>query len=344
MKLKRLLTGGVLGILLLMLLIGICSAEDIGDNAIEGESGPYYTPYLIYQSGKTTMPSDDEMKNEFFSELRTIVHSADESFMYIYYYPEGPILGLGYNYLGDIVVLVEENTSISYEMIFEIESNIRTISKNHGLNDISIVFMSDIIPILDKSRTDSWRPVIGGIMIATSSGQSTLGYAARDRSGNLGYVTAAHNVGSVGSSVYQPGSPSQAGTVTLVGGLHSDSAFVQYPSVQASIFESEAIQRDIKNVIDPGLVTCTMSGITSGAVSGPVIGYTSIYNPYLGRTLQDQIYIDYPTDAGDSGAPVYYFNSGNCILGGLHWGHARYSIASPISQVWNDLGVVALTR
>ena len=261
-----------------------------------------------------------------------------------YYYPKGPIIGLGYNYLGDIVVHVEENTPISKETINEIESQIQITGKEHGIDGISIVFMSEIIPILDKSRSDVWRPVIGGILISTGQGQGTLGYAARDRSGNLGYVTAGHVAGPIGSSVFQPGSPSQAGTVTKVGGVYSDSAFVQFPSVQASIFESEAIQRDIKYVLDPGFVTCTMSGITSGAVSGPVIEYGSLYNPYFGRTLYDQIYIDYPDASGDSGAPVYYFYSGHCVLGGLHWGHGRYSVASPISQVWNDLGVVALTR
>jgi len=316
----------------------------LGDNEITGESTPYYSPYLIHQSGKAVIPADDILKQEFFSNLRTIVHKSDESFMDLYYYPKGPIIGLGYNYLGDIVVHVEEKTPISKETMYEIESNIRTIGKNQGLDVVSVVFMSDIIPILDKTRTETWRPVIGGIMISTGLGQGTLGYAARDTSGNLGYVTAGHIAEPVGSSVFQPGSPNQAGSVTKVGGVHSDSAFVRFSSVRASIFESEAIQRDIKYVIDPGFVTCTMSGITSGAVSGPVIEYGSLYNSYFGRTLHDQIYIDYPSAGGDSGAPVYYFKWGNCFLGGLHWGHGRYSVASPISQVWNDLGVVALTR
>ncbi|MDD5049515.1 MAG: hypothetical protein WC164_04630 [Patescibacteria group bacterium] len=335
---------GVSGFLILILLVGLCSAYNIGNSGITGYSTPYYSPYLIQQSGKTIVPADDTLKQEFYSNLRTIVHSSDESFMDLYYYPKGPIIGLGYNYLGDIVVHVEENTLISKETMSEIEFQIRTTGKEHGIDDISIVFMSDIIPILDKSRSDVWRPVIGGILISTGLGQGTLGYAARDRSGNLGYVTAGHVAGPIGSSVFQPGSPSLAGTVTKVGGIHSDSAFVQFSSVQASIFESEAIQRDIKYVLDPGFVTCTMSGISSGAVSGPVIEYGSLYNSYFGRTLFDQIYIDYDDALGDSGAPVYYFSSGNCVLGGIHWGHGRYSVASPISQVWNDLGVVALTR
>lgn len=44
---------GVSGFLILILRVGLCSAYNIGNSGITGDSTPYYSPYLIQQSGKT---------------------------------------------------------------------------------------------------------------------------------------------------------------------------------------------------------------------------------------------------------------------------------------------------
>jgi len=69
------------------------------------------------------------------------------------------------------------------------------------------------------------------------------------------------------------------------------------------------------------------------------------------RKLLCQCYADYGANAGDSGAPVFRWNTslGTAVLVGTHWGRLKLSFGIPIdgifskiTQIENDLGFLSL--
>lgn len=202
-----------------------------------------------------------------------------------YSYPRGPVVSYGYDALGSVIIGIHDNQTVEQETLDRIYSSINIAAKQEGIDNLPVLFFSSPLPQLDLTRTDVWRPVIGGVQIANSVGGLTLGFAAT-RGGQNGFITAGH-VGNVGTTVYQPYSNNPVGTVTVSSlGTSSDSAWVQYSNVAGQVFETSGSQPWVSGTIDPWLnLGVTKSGVSTGVTTGTVISQTSLYNSFFGRTL-----------------------------------------------------------
>jgi hypothetical protein len=216
--------------------------------------------------------------------------------------------------------------------------------KKNGIEQVPVIFFSSPAPVLDTSRSDVWRPLIGGVLASDSSGTFTLGFAAT-RNGQNGVVTVGH-IGTVGTTVYQAFSPNAIGKVTVSsGGISSDSSWIRTSNIQGKIYESSASQASVWSYTDPWAGACvSMAGIaTDYARSGRVVCRADVWNGEFSRLIPNQWH-DYSAQSGDSGAPVYINDSQHRIqVSGIHWGRTRYSIFSPVSGVMSDLGVQVIT-
>lgn len=155
----------------------------------------------------------------------------------------------------------------------------------------------------------------------------------------IGFVTAGH-AGGVGTNVYQPDLNHLISTISISsGGASSDSAWVPYSNSTGRIFVSSSDQPWVYGWSDPSVgLNVYMSGITSGVSTGTVTKKDSAWNNYFGKMIDNQWFADYSAGSGDSGAPVYYLDSGGHIqLVGIHWSRTSSSIFSPISSVLSDL-------
>ena len=86
-----------------------------------------------------------------------------------------------------------------------------------SIQEIPIVFSRDDLFQNEVSGYDSYyRPIIGGIMVTSETGNwGTIGYAAQTSAGTKGYVTAQHLGTYVGYDMYQPTSDA-AGSVSAI--------------------------------------------------------------------------------------------------------------------------------
>ena len=180
-------------------------------------------------------------------------------------------------------------------------------------------FGSDVVEIDNNipaetacsSQTSTCRPLIGGIALAryddSSNLAGTLGYKARDSSGNTGFVTAEHVVDyySTGNIwMKQPVNGGLVGYATIMGEGTSnlDFAFVRTTtSINDDIFQSSNKVMDVTGYATthsqhyPGTFLYG-KGVTSGEYSGTVNGYSSDGWYRLGGSNPQ---------GGDSGGPVY---------------------------------------
>ncbi len=216
--------------------------------------------------------------------------------------------------------------------------------------DAPIIFVEAPEITLDN-RESPYRPVIGGVKIATyqySEGYvyeiaGTVGFAAV-RNGVKGVVTNQHVLVSVGYPTYQPESPYYIGNVMAVGGEYSDSAFVPYSNVDNVIYSNHIIA----SYENPSVgAPVRMSGLSSDITYGHVTNYADVEHSLYGM-LYNQVIATYSATHGDSGAPIYepVYHEYVTIYG-IHWGRVTYietySIFSPIGGIINDLGIQPLT-
>ena len=113
---------------------------------------PYYQDYLIRRSLNKTSPHSEEGFSSFINQSsenrKTLTRLLPEQ----YYYPNGPVVGQGFNARGEITVHILEGYGISNETMDEIEYAIRSELKTLGIDDARIVFYSDILPVLSIKR------------------------------------------------------------------------------------------------------------------------------------------------------------------------------------------------
>jgi len=340
------------GVLFVLLLAGSASGAVI-DEKVYGALAPGYSDYLIKSYGPVPVFNNDHAviskgiatdftsfvdRDAWYKKLSRVYEATKVPIDEKYSYPRGPVIIYGYDALGSVIIGIDENQNVNQETIDEIYSSVNTAAKKEGIENVPVLFYSTPVPQLDLERTDIWRPVIGGIRLIGSQGAVTLGFSAT-RGGQNGFVTVGH-IGGVGTSVYQPDTSYPIGTVTVSsGGASSDSAWVQYSNVAGQVFESSGSQPWISGSTDPWLnLGVTKSGLSTGVTSGTVVALVSAYNSFFGTTLYNQWGGSYSSTTGDSGALVYFKDSNNEIqIVGIHWGNARYSTFSPISNVLSDL-------
>lgn len=66
-----------------------------------------------------------------------------------YLYPEGPVIGYGYNYRGYFEVIFEENIVVEESLMDEIYGMIDGEAKGMDIQEVPVVFKLGGIPTLD---------------------------------------------------------------------------------------------------------------------------------------------------------------------------------------------------
>jgi len=225
-----------------------------------------------------------------------------------------------------------------------------------------LVSMLLVNPVLSsEERYNRIRPAIGGIQIhVPGSGGGTLGFAAIDEEGTLGYVTSFHVVENTQNQIYQPhslgGDTCKLGKATVLGDpnvSHSawvpcDGDFSVCPRVYKNNYTAgyEVVSYGDSELYD----TVHLSGITSGLQEGIVLNDDRLVTLFIDNKRYDmehQCEAYMTSGLGDSGAPVFKITDGDSIeiVGLMHSGNASLgrTYYSHISQVINDLDVVPCT-
>ena len=280
--------------------------------------------------------------NSWFTRLQKITNESDSA-LDKFYYPNGPVIGHGYDRFGNMIVQINKDQNVSQPELKEIYEIIQKTGEKNGIDNISCTFLSLGI-MKPESRTDKIRPLIGGLKITSTGGWGTTGFRARDSSGNLGMVTAGH-LGNVGDTVYQPDpsvSGSSIGTISRQGSTNSDSAFIPFSNTAATFYFTNTVNLGFSSYSsNPSTGTSVWkSGAATDLSSGLVDFVTTVYNPYFGKRIPNAGWAEYSSADGDSGAPVFTYAYFNPVLVGVHMGRSEpYGIFSSISGVQSDLGV-----
>jgi len=242
--------------------------------------------------------------------------------------------------IGDGYIVVDVNMEVVGRNTSLLESTYKIFEEsaiNAGIKDVPVAFEGEKGKLKIKNcggRTDKYRPIEGGIQVYNGvihNGHqywygSTTGYSAR-RYGVKGYVVAGHlgynlvNPTPMGDIFYQPmpAEGNDAGYVTDVGGIYSDSAFVRYSDVGPYVYT-------VPLGLHLGMVAgyhdpwndeyLYMSGISSGWHGGTVLlTHVTLRDGQPFPILHDQVIMSYSTLPGDSGSLVLDY--GREILPGL---------------------------
>lgn len=361
-----------------MLLIGFVFVVSAGPNGSTNDSNdkeidileedlPEYGPqtYDKIKENKTTIRTEgnipqikvEEEKREWLQKL-DLTGKGLRYQMLPYMQPNGPVVSYGYNYQGYMTVDFLEGTKLDDSLMNEIYEIFDGQASKIGIDEVPVVFQ--FTPQIEfTSRTSTWNPLIGGIKVERSGGtNSTLGFAVRDPSTNdEGYLVSGHaalNAGGIGEWFYQPyvSILKRAGTVDRLEFVYADAAFIEddYRLVDNSIYYTDTDQQmDVTSYYEPDVGDYVrISGITSGLTSSGRVTACKSTVSYLGYpTLYDQYIALYSSQGGDSGSPVFRITGIDEVeIMGIQSGKATdgsYSIFSPISGIYADLGVVPLT-
>ena len=361
---------GIGALLAAMLLMGMAFAGAAGsskdlqnDPQLQDGKLPDFGPEVfdaIKKDPKVIETRGTIPKIELENEKREWLHKLDQNGKTIrnqmlpYMQSEGVLVSYGYNYQGYLTVDILEGSEVDETLMDEIYEIFDKQGKKMGIKDVPVVFQ--FTPQIEMtSRTSTWRPVIGGIKVERSGGtDSTLGFAAK-KGTQLGYVISGHaalNAG-IGGAIYQPYVflGKKIGTVDEVYMIFADAGWVEADMVDVdnSIYYDDTDQlMEVTSEIEPQVGDAVkMSGITSGLRDGNVTDCSFIV-AYPGYPrLYDQCRATYTSASGDSGAPVFRETSTyNVGIMGIHSGRATdnsYTIFSPISGIYTDLGVRPLT-
>lgn len=266
-----------------------------------------------------------------------------------YFYPAGPVTVYGIDYEGYLVVMF--NGSSNKVLMDKIYKLLDIQAMQRGITEVPVVFESGNLPQFDSLRTDYFRPIIGGVQVQDNLGIATLGFSAVDFAGNKGYVVSGHFAPSVGTNIYQPSSSNptySAGSVSRVGGTWADASWVPYSNVVGKIYIDETNIGAVNGHSDPSIGWWIYkSGIATGITTGFVLRKADVVPPNYWPILYDQYIADYNSANGDSGAPVYHYNTaGGREIVGTHSGTTGYGserFFSPVTGVRYDLSVNPLT-
>ncbi len=347
-----------------VIFIGTGSASD--SDSSPDESLDYYLPdygaktldSLKEDSNviaiRGSMPEITELKEkrEWLETLNTSIYkSQSELHPYMKEFG-GPLAGFGYSYDGYLFVDIdaESKETVDEYTIEKLYNIINEDGKSLGLNEVPVVFSVSSIKL--TSRTANWPTLIGGIKVSRFGGSSsTLSFAAKDSSGNKGFVMSGHaaKTAGLGATIYQALFPRSVGVVNCYNGVYADAAWVRTSNVADDIYYQDLdVVRDVAGYytnVSTGTAV-SMSGISSGKTSGVVDRfYTQMHSNSFG-TLYSQFRATYTCIDGDSGAPVFVnYGSSAVKLVGVNWATddvTGKSYFSPIGGVIADLGVTPI--
>ncbi|MDV2480999.1 hypothetical protein F8E02_03040 [Methanoculleus sp. Wushi-C6] len=278
-----------------------------------------------------------------------------------YLYPDGPIIGFGYDIEGYVGIGVVEGYSQDKADIAvnEICTMLNEEASKSGIEDVPVKVRSvDPDSLVLHSASDRFRPVIGGVqmqaILGSSTGTGTIGWAAQNTAGTLGYVIAGHCSDGVGETIYQP-SVSASNTVGTVAAdtqwpsqsSYADAAWVPYSNVAAKIYGSGGVQETVKGYYaDCGVgLSVYKSGAVTGTTSGVTIRKDIVFDGGTKKYLYNQHFASFSATNGDSGAPVYHVEPDHDrIVVGLYSGSFNgENYFSPVSGVQSELGVLPIT-
>ncbi len=196
----------------------------------------------------------------------------------------------------------------------------------------------------------------GGYGIASDTGTSTVGFAAEDAYyGGSGIVVASHAfqefgdtayyngeyVGFVWKTAYYDGSTADASYITHDG----DVDFTAVLNNNGHIMSGSTIELPVNSTVSIcGNVTLYSSGkVTSTNVT---VNYSN-----TGITFTKQVAATYSSQAGDSGAPILFYDGlygGKAcyVLRGIHSGHnlsTGISFFTPYKNIVDELEIVCVT-
>lgn len=207
--------------------------------------------------------------------------------------------------------------------------------------------------------SSKYRPLIGGTKLSAGYSFGTLGCIVRKPDGSCHALTAAHVLGELGATVYQPSKVKcdEIGTaVEIQESSEVDAAIASldyyYDTGLAYIREIGAVTgtRDIGKDDLPFAVA--KRGASTGLSFGSVIA--SHYSGVAANLerFQDMLFMQGAgnefVDHGDSGAAIVHrIDEDHNLVVGLLWGKApdgnRIGVATPIDRVTGSLGVTVLT-
>lgn len=297
-------------------------------------------PKVVAVFGKYPDIDNINIKTEWFNYLEDIYSKLDRNMgdFQDYLYPNGPIISFGYHMDGYITISIIKDAN-----------GLTVNAKNiHAAMFPPLEFSPDIPVVIEYgelpgllSRTTLTRPVIGGLRITASGRNGTLGYATSG-----GYVTCEHIGVIIGTTVYQGGS--SAGKVDKLSNyVSSDSCFVKFSNVEATIYWSQVTKLAVSNYRNPVVGEIAYkSGAATDVTIGYIVSIESVYHPAAGKMLSHQAKTTINAAPGDSGSPVFTLLGGDRanVLGIIWGGDGTYSYMSQTGRIANDLGVYPLTR
>ncbi len=256
----------------------------------------YYKNILITSFGNLSSDTQkniamtNSFSNSWVAQLKKVTADADKD-LDKYYYPNGPVIGHGYDMYGTMDVQIDKDMKVDPSLIKEIYEVIKKNGEKNGIKEIPCKFLSTGLMNVE-SRFDKIKPVVGGIQITSANGWGTTGFRGRNRAGTLGIVTAGH-LGTLNAVVYQPDSSvtgSSIGTISTLGTTLSDSAFIPYSNTAGTFYYSDGVYITYLDFGDPVTgQTVYKNGAATGLTSGSIIFFNFAYNPYLGKRLPNPV-------------------------------------------------------
>ncbi|MDL2261202.1 S1 family peptidase [Methanimicrococcus sp. OttesenSCG-928-J09] len=275
------------------------------------------------------------------------------------------------------------NTQSAGNIGFEDYGNQALSTETTFIDRLLSVFKGSSNDYVELSRTNTnysnlssekVRPLVGGLMVATSTSGGTIGYAAKDASNPdlRGIVTVAHVFHFENATSYQPrqgyGDSNSIGTFSKMN-KQSDSVFIPMESsnVRAAIYTGAGDDQLLDVIGYEGAVSSGMPMSKSGAVSGNTggnyygvrynqtftvkngtINYTVSHVGVIQESSEESVSVP-----GDSGGPVYVKTKAMVngteqevavLLGILEGGDGKGTVYYvPCTEIKDRLGVVPLT-
>ncbi|MDD3977338.1 S1 family peptidase [Methanomicrobium antiquum] len=157
----------------------------------------------LKSAGKSTLFTDnDTFQKEWYQKMHQLYENTKCEIDEKYSYPRGPVISYGTDALGSVIIGIYEKEETDSAFREKIYSTIKSEADLLGIDDLPVIFFIAPMPELQSSRTDNWRPIIGGIQGGSDIGPCSIGFAAT-RNGQNGFVTTGH-IGDTGATVYQP--------------------------------------------------------------------------------------------------------------------------------------------
>ncbi len=204
-----------------------------------------------------------------------------------------------------------------------------------------------------------YRPLVGGTKLSAGYSFGTLGCIVRKPDGSCYALSAAHVLGEIGGTVYQPAKvkcDEIGATVGVQDCSQVDAAIASldyyYDAGLAYIREIGAVTgtREVGQDVLP--LPVAKRGASTGLTEGSVV---AIHYSGLAANLerfQDMLFIDGRgdefVDHGDSGSAIVHpVDEDHNLVVGLLWGKApganRIGVATPIDRIQDAFGVSVLT-